>query len=141
MSTDAGLQTTTDYLLAVVVVPVTLVILRTLLGDEIRYWITLVQCYFHRPYDVDGKPETHDWAMIFNSASGTWECCSLTFHFGLVKGKNGVLVHHYDDDWNELFTERVSFKNWKSTGKAKLNPDNLPPGLSDKIQRQAKLTK
>lgn len=126
-------STTPDFLLTSVLVPVILLTLRALLGREIEYWIAYIHCYFHRPYDVDNDPNTHDWAMIFNSASGSWECCSLTFHFGLRKGGNGVFVHHYDDSWNLLFTQRLPFGQWRRTGKARLNEKNLPEGLRRKI--------
>jgi len=127
------IDTAPDFVLATILVPVLLVTVKSLLGSELNYWITFLQCYFHRPYDVDNNPATHDWAMIYNAGNGEWECCSLTFHFGWRKGGNGVFVHHYDDHWNLLFVQRVPFGQWKNTGKARLAPNNLPQGLQNKI--------
>ena len=121
------------YLLTTAVFPVLLLILKTLLGNEIQYWMTLCDCYFYRPFDVDDNPKTHDWAMIHNSASGNWECCSLTFHFGFRKGGNGAFVHHYDDKWNLLFIERVPFGKWKTIGKGRISNPGLINGLEMKM--------
>lgn len=123
-----AVDNTLNYLLVTVIVPVVILVLKSLLGDEIRYWITFVYCYFNRPFDIDKNPDTHDWAMIYNPGSGCWECCSLTFHFGLVKGENGVFVHHYDKDTcQHIFTERVTFGDWTKTRKGKIK--RLPAGL------------
>lgn len=111
------------------IIPVILMVVKSLVGDEIRYWLIFVYCYFNRPFDVDRNPDTLDWAMIFNQGNGLWECCSLKFHFGLIKQKTGVYINHYDDKWQLRFTHRVSFEEWRSMDKAKLNRLNLPPGL------------
>lgn len=121
------------YLLATVVIPVLLLILKNLLKDELTYWIEFFNCYFHRPFDLDKNTKTHDWVMLYNAGTGGWDCCSLTFHFGLDKGENGVFIYHYDDEWKIKFTERMSFANWRSTKKAKLARDNLPLGLEDRF--------
>lgn len=112
-----------------IVIPVIMMIFKSLLGDEIRYWLIFMYCYFNRPFDVDRNPDTPDWAMIFNRGNGNWECCSLTFRFGLIKQKSGVYIHYYDEDWRHRFTQRVSFEEWRSLDKAKLSKFNLPSGL------------
>lgn len=127
------------YLIFTTVIPVLLALLKTILGDEITYWLTFIYCYYNRPFDIDGNPDTHDWCMIYNPGDGSWTCCSLTFHFSIFKGKNGVFVHRYDTDWNLLMTERIPFGRWSTeVQKARLNPDNLPVGLQTKIDLQSK---
>lgn len=120
-------------LLTSVLVPVGLLIIKALLSDEISYWITFLGCYLNRPFDVDNNPKTHDWAMIYNPGNGEWECCSLTFNFGVRKRGNGTFVHHYDNEWNLRFTERVSFNKWRHVGKAKLKSVKWLHGLEEKI--------
>ena len=119
-----------EPLLASIIIPTILVVLRSLLGDEIRYWGILIHSYFNRPFDVDHNPKTHDWAMIYNPGNGEWECCSLTFNFGIRKSRNGVFVHRYDKHWRVYSVERVDFHDWRVTRKAVLNKENLPSGLS-----------
>lgn len=117
-----------------ILIPVLLLLLRTLLGQELSYWGSFFSCYFNRPFDIDGDPTTHDWAMIFNVASGEWECCSLTFHFGIRKRGNGAFIHHYDDEWNLHFIERIPFGRWKEVGKGRLGDVALVDGLDEKIR-------
>jgi hypothetical protein len=105
---------------AAVLIPVFFLVLRKTFSDEVTYWMTFIYCYFYRPFDLDGNPETHDWAMIYNNGNGTWECCSLTFRFTLFKGESGVFVHHYDSNQNVKFIERVRFQSWKDVRKARL---------------------
>ena len=116
-----------------VILPVFLLILRNLIGNDVVYWMTLVHCYFNRPFDIDNNPETHDWAMILNDANGEWDCCSLVYHFGFKKLGNGVFIHRYDKNWEVVFVQRVSFGKWKTMAKGKLNPANLPDGLASKM--------
>lgn len=127
------MEQTRDLFLTTILVPVLLLTLRTLLGQEINYWFTLIGCYMRRPFDVDNNPDTHDWAMIFNESSGDWECCSLTFHFGIWKGENGAFVHHYTENWEPIFTERIPFTKWKATRKGKIRDTSKIPGLREKI--------
>ena len=124
---------TQDYLLNVVLIPVFLLVLKSLLGEEIQYWLEFLHCLFVRPYDIDKNPDTHDWAMIYNPGNGEWSYCSLTFHFGWKKEKNGVFIYHYDTTWKLKFTQRLSFKEWRNTQKGKLNSANLPQELRRKI--------
>lgn len=108
-----------NIVIGTVIIPVLLLVLKNLLGDEITYWITLIRCYRHRPFDLDGDPDTHDWAMVYNEGNGEWEICSLTFHFGLDKTKNGVNIHRYADG-KILFVQRLSFDAWRRTKKGRL---------------------
>lgn len=136
LPTTCGLLSPTvvdESLIKLVLLPTILIVLKTLLSQEISYWTTLVGCYFHRPFDVDNNPASHDWAMIFNPASGEWECCSLTFHFGFWKNKNGVFIHHYDNKWNHCFSERKPFDKWRQTNKGKLTDVSMLNGLELKI--------
>lgn len=128
----------TETLFYTIFVPSTLVIIRALVGDEIRYWLSLLQCFFVRPFDLDNNTDTHDWLMVYNEGNGSWECCSVTFKFGLRKDVNGVYIHHYDDAWNLLFKNRVSFEKWFNLDKATINKDNLPVGLYNKIKSMQK---
>lgn len=118
-----------------VVIPVALAVLKTLLRDEISYWISMLKCFFHRPFDLDNRPDTHDWCLVYNPGDGTWEHCSLKFHFSAFKGKNGVFVHRYDDVWKLKSVERVSFGDWMSSKKARLDRHNIPSGLYGKIHK------
>ena len=118
-----------------VLIPVILVAFKTLLGVEVKYWITFLHYRFNRPYDIDNNPDTHDWLMIYNEGDGQWECCSLTFHFSFYKNKSGAFLYRYNRDWKLGFIERVNFIEWASVRKAKLNVKNLPDGLEEKIQQ------
>lgn len=119
----------------VVLVPVVLLTLKSLLSQEIAYWISFLSCYFCRPFDVDGDPSTHDWAMIYNPGNGEWKCCSLTFKFGFRKEKNGAFIHHYDENWDPVFVQRVPFSKWNSVTKGKILDTSRLEGLNWKIQR------
>lgn len=118
-----------------IVIPVLLLVIKALVADEINYWLILIGCYVNRPFDVDRNPKTHDWLMVFNSANGEWECCSLTFHFSLLKHRNGAYLHHYDNNWNLIFTERVPFSVWVSIKKGKITDTTLIEGLKNKIEK------
>lgn len=131
----ATIDNTSSVLLSSVLVPVILLVLKNLLSDEIAYWVALIGCYFVRPFDLDKNPDTHDWAMIYNDASGEWECCSLTFHFGLRKGGNGAFVYHYDAEWKLRFIQRVPFGKWKNIEKGRIVDVSLIPGLESKMQQ------
>lgn len=123
-----------DFLVVGVIVPVILLVLRTLLGNEISYWVTVLSCYLHRPFDLDNRVDTHDWCMLYNPGDGTWSACSLTFHFGMFRGKNGVYVHRYDENWDLVSVQRVPFVEWKrDVKKAHMNRENLPAGLREKL--------
>lgn len=124
-----------DNILLVIVVPVALAFVKTLLREEIDYWGTLIYCFFNRPFDHDGDPDTHDWCLLFNPGNGEWDYVSLTFHFSFFKGKNGVFVHRYDPvDWRMVSIERVSFSRWRnSVCKAHLVKEKVPSLLFHKI--------
>ena len=128
------IENLTNFAFTTIFVPVLLLVLKSLLGEEISYWITLLHCFFYRPFDVDNNVDTHDWAMIYNQGNGEWECCSLTFHFGWQKAGNGVFIYHYDKDWNLRFTEQVEFGRWKKIYKAKIENPQLIDGLKDKMK-------
>lgn len=127
---------TLDDPLTAILFPVAMLTCKTLLEKEINYWITVIDCFVNRPYDLDGDPKTHDWVMIFNTGSGEWECCSLTFNFGFRKRGNGAFVHHYDDDWNLIFTERIPFTRWRNTIKARIETPSLIKGLQEMIEKK-----
>lgn len=116
-----------------IILPVLLLIIKTLIGNEILYWISYFECYFFRPFDEDKNPKTHDWLMVFNAGPGTWKCHSVTFGFGWWKGKNGVFLHHYDEEWNFLFKERLTFLEFKLLRKGKIGHISSLPGLDKKI--------
>lgn len=118
-----------DPLLVLVVVPSLLMLARLAFSGEIRYWLGAWRAYRLRPFDVDRDPKTPDWCQQFNGASGVWETVSLTYSFGLCRGKNGVYVHYYDEDWVRVRVERVPFCAWSERRKARLDPRNLPPGI------------
>lgn len=130
---------TNDYI-GIILIPVVLASLKALLSKEISYWITLIECYFNRPFDLDNKAETHDWCLLYNPGDGSWSVVSLTFHFSFFKGKNGVFVHRYDSFWRLVSIERIGFYRWKNgCVKAHLNRDNLPAGLYNKIQKSKEI--
>lgn len=108
-----------DITLQIIVIPVVLMILKSLLGDEISYWLTMLYWYRNRPFDMDGNPNTLDWAMIYNAANGEWSKCGLTYHFSINKQKNGVLIHYIDKDVVQ-FIERVPFEVWNHMKKASI---------------------
>ena len=114
-----------DLIIGTVLIPVLLLVFKNLLGDEIAYWITLLRCYMYRPFDLDGDPATHDWAMLYNEGDGSWELCSLTFHFGIDKTKNGVNIHRYRDG-KIFFVQRMSFDLWRKLPKGRLDPAFKP---------------
>ena len=127
------LHEASDLLIGTVLVPVLLLVLKNLLGDEISYWLTLIRCYLYRPFDLDGNPATHDWAMLYNPGNGEWELCSLTFHFSVDKTKNGVNIYRYDSERKISFTQRISFESWRAIPKGKLNPENIPNQLKNHL--------
>ncbi|WBC28349.1 hypothetical protein PBPMD00_0 [Pinkberry virus LS07-2018-MD00] len=133
-------MTDANNYIGVILIPVVLAAIKTLLSNEISYWCTLIYCYFNRPFDLDNNPDTHDWCMLYNPGDGTWSPVSLTFHFSIFKGKNGVFVHRYDEKWCLVSVERVGFNRWKhDCFKAHLNRDNLPSGLYNKIIRSKEI--
>lgn len=109
-----------DFLIKTITIPVLVFIIKSVLGKELNYWFLFVYYLFNRPYDLDGDPMTHDWAMIFNPGNGEWECCSLTFGFKPKKINSGVYIHHYDNQWNPTFIERIPFDQWQMKGKARI---------------------
>lgn len=124
-----------DVVVALIVVPVVLSVLRLAFTDEINYWVGAFLAYSRRPFDIDRNPRTHDWCQLFNGANGEWSTVSLTYKFGLFRGRNGVYVHYYDDKWSLVRVERVPFAQWNLRSKARLNISNLPEGLEAHIAK------
>jgi len=115
-------------------VSVSLGVFRRLFDSEINYLIGVIITYFHRPFDLDNDGTTHDWCLLRDSASGSWTYVSLLYQFNLVRPTSGVLVHRYDESWSLVSVQRMSFDKWKLADKARINADNLPDGLAEKIQ-------
>ena len=84
------------------------------------YWSEAIEAYYLRPFDVDRNPETKDWCKIHNEGNGNWDTVALTTTLTLKKVKNGVYIYYYDDNWEEIGRERVSFAKWKHYRRIKL---------------------
>lgn len=124
-----------ESLIALIIIPVILGIIKSLFNDEIEYWIGVTSSLLHRPFDLDNNPSTPDWCMLYNSGAGQWEYVSITFHFGLFKGKNGVFVTRYNNEWEAVSVERIPFAKWKTLPRAKICYDTIPTSLRIKLER------
>lgn len=122
-----------EFLVSSILFPVLLLIIKSLIGDEIVYWLHFFHCYFHRPFDLDGNPATPDWLMLYNPGNGEWEISSIQYRFCFNKDYAGVLCSYYNTDYVITHTYRIPFRIWRDLPKASINKSILPPEMVSKL--------